>query len=116
MKLIYTGLLLVGLLLSTQAFAHATLIGSDPADGANLREAPDYVHLQFDEEARLLDFTVTDAAGQEVPTEFQRSGDESDHFRIATVDSMAAAKYTVEWVIMSQDGHRMSGNLSFEIQ
>ena len=60
---------MVALVGSTQtAFAHATLLRSDPADGAALPAAPRQLTMWFSEDValKLSSFTLYDGHGQQV--------------------------------------------------
>jgi copper transport protein len=47
-------LLLLALALPVRALAHASLLGSEPADGVSLDAAPSSVVLRFDETVTLI--------------------------------------------------------------
>ncbi|WP_420122639.1 copper resistance CopC family protein [Nakamurella sp.] len=97
------------------AAAHASLVGSDPADGATLATAPARVTLTFDD--ALEDFgpvvTVTGPDGNQY-----QSGDAVvDGVTLSTaVQSLpAAGTYTVAYRVVSDDGHPVEGQLRFEL-
>ena len=105
--------LLATLGLAGPASAHASLIGSDPADGAVLQTAPTTVTLTFDD--NLANFepvvTVTGPDG----TAYQTG--------TATVDGARRAArfrpyrpraYTIAYRVVSDDGHPVEGTVTFE--
>jgi methionine-rich copper-binding protein CopC len=59
-------LLLLALALRGQALAHASLLGSEPVDGASLA-APASVVLPFDEEVTLIALRLAGPDGRGVP-------------------------------------------------
>ena len=98
------------------ASAHAELIDTDPAEGAVVETAPDTVTLTFNEPVRLTsqEIAVYDAAGDEVGSSAGSSGAE------VTVDLDGAADlpdgtYVVSWNVLSDDGHPISGALTFSV-
>ena len=60
-------LLLLALALPGQALAHASLLGSEPADGASLDAAPPSVVLRFDEAVTLIALRLVGPDGRAVP-------------------------------------------------
>jgi methionine-rich copper-binding protein CopC len=59
-------LLVLALLGPSHAVAHASLIGSDPAQGGRLVSSPKQITLKFDEQVTLIRFQVLNSAGSEV--------------------------------------------------
>jgi MYXO-CTERM domain-containing protein len=107
--------LAAALALPVTAVAHADLASATPAEGAELDEAPDVVRLAFTEE---LDpdgsgFVVTDAAGTEV-------GHGAVDLDVADRNELAGSvairdpgRYSVDWSVVSSDGHEASGSYTF---
>lgn len=96
------------------AAAHATLIGTDPADGAALATAPASVSATFSEDLQptFPAMTVIGPDGARWST-----GETSVDGRIATVDLRPlgpAGTYTANYRVTSADGHVISGSWSFE--
>ena len=52
---------------STSAFAHASLLSSDPTDGATLAAPPAVVVLRFDEDVSLIQLRLLGPGGVDVP-------------------------------------------------
>lgn len=96
------------------AEAHATLVRSNPAEGAVLAAAPATAVFTFDEAVSLPDqgVKVFDAAGDTVAS----SAISRD--AVVTVDlpdRMASGTYVVTWRAVSGDGHPIAGSLTFSI-
>lgn len=97
------------------ASAHATLIGSDPADGATLQAAPTTVTLTFDDS--LEDFeplvTVTGPDG----SQFQSGEATIDGaiLRSAVRPLTTAGGYTIAYRVVSDDGHPVEGQVRFDL-
>lgn len=100
-------------LASSAAFAHASLVSSQPAPGSDLAAAPGTVRMRFTEPLipDLSSVTVTDPLGQTFP-----GGPSGDTEMQADVDSSAPGIYTVEWKTVSPiDGHTLTGSFQFGV-
>jgi len=100
---------------ATPAWAHAQLVGSDPAGDTTLAKAPAAVSLEFSE---LLnpDFTtivVSDAARRRIPTSPPAS--ESATGRISLDQPLGNGTYTVAYRVVSVDGHTVQGAYAFTV-
>jgi copper transport protein len=95
------------------AAAHASLIGTDPVDGAVLPQAPDQVVLTFNETVRLTGqpITVYDADGRQVDSTATASGAEVT----VVPEGLGDGTYVVGWFVLSADGHPVSGSLTFSV-
>ncbi|MGC0141451.1 copper resistance CopC family protein [Pseudactinotalea sp. Z1732] len=105
--------LAAALVWSSPAHAHAELIGSDPADGAELNEAPDEIVLTFNEPLEQIgaEVLITDADGSEVQDGDPRiSGPTLTH---DLTEDRPAGEYTAQWRVVSADGHPVSGAFTF---
>ncbi|MER7608365.1 copper resistance protein CopC [Nocardioides sp. NPDC127503] len=96
------------------AVAHATLVRSNPAEGAVLAAAPAKAVFVFDEAVSLPDqgVKVFDAEGDNV------AASATSQDTVVTVDlpdRMASGTYVVTWRAVSGDGHPIAGSLSFSI-
>jgi len=118
LRLAVAGLVALGVVLGSPgpASAHARLVGTDPADGAVLQEAPEAVTLSFSEPVRLTDreVAVYDAEGRELASEASSSGTE---VVVALTDRPALQRgsFVVAWFVVSGDGHPISGSLTFSV-
>jgi copper transport protein len=96
------------------ASAHASLIDTDPVDGAVLPQAPDQVVLTFNETVRLTsqEITVYDADGNRVDSTTTASGPE---VTVVPGEEITDGTYIVGWFVLSADGHPVSGSLTFSV-
>lgn len=98
--------------------AHASVVGSDPADNAVLDEPPEQVHIWFTEPVAVdfSTFRVLDINGQPVElTGIQR--DETDHKNITLhLPELSEGVYSIHWNVLSEaDGHDTKGVIAFGI-
>ncbi|MGH8879762.1 MAG: copper resistance CopC family protein [Stackebrandtia sp.] len=94
------------------AYAHASLIDSDPSDGETLESAPDTVTLEFSEplDAPSTHLGLVGPDGTEVPTGTPQVLDNAATLAVSLPDP---GTYTVSYRLVSQDGHPIDGSISF---
>lgn len=113
-------LCLVGLGCSTlwapAASAHAELVGTTPADGERLAEAPGEVVLEFTERVNLVrdGIRLLDADGAEVDGVRPRVA--GSKVVVAMPPELATGGYVLSWRVISQDTHPVSGAFSFGVR
>ncbi|WDF38607.1 copper resistance protein CopC [Streptomyces sp. T12] len=111
--LVLTPLLYV-LLGSPQASAHTELVTSSPANGAELKQAPDHLTLTFDEPVEPADVRVMTVDGDRLPVS-RVPGHNGEVVR-AALGHPADGSFAVVWsVVDEEDGHASSGRLDFGI-
>jgi methionine-rich copper-binding protein CopC len=94
------------------ASAHASLLRAVPGDGATVTTAPSQVRLVFDEAMRApASIVVTGPSGARVQTGTVRVRDNAASVR---VDVTAAGRYSVAFRVVSEDGHPVSAQTSFQ--
>lgn len=105
-------LVLVGT--AAPASAHATLVGSDPAEGEVLDAVPDVVTFTFDEAVSLPADAVQvfDATGEPVDADATARDKE---ITTDLPDALDDGSYVVVWRAISADGHPIAGSLTFAI-
>lgn len=109
--------LLTGLLVGSAgapASAHASLVSTDPAEGAVVPEAPDVVTFTFSEPVSLAGDSLQayDAAGDPVDVDASAR----DEVVIADLpDDLDDGTYVVAWRVVSSDGHPIAGSLTFHV-
>jgi methionine-rich copper-binding protein CopC len=99
------------LALTAVAQAHTHLKESTPADKSVVNAAPANVMLKFSEAAKITALTLhKDGGADEKLTASPASA--AAQFT-AALPQLSPGKYTVNWRVVSDDGHIMSGQLSF---
>ncbi|MEV7888156.1 copper resistance CopC/CopD family protein [Streptomyces sp. NPDC002817] len=104
-------LLLAPVLLATPAAAHTELVRSTPADGAELKRAPEQLTLVFDEPVALDDVRVVTMDGNRLPV--SRLG--KDGVRVALPRSGDGGTAVTWSVVDEEDGHASSGRIAFGV-
>ncbi len=97
------------------AQAHATLVRSDPRDGAVLAAAPSTVRLVFDDTVRAVSGmkAIRNGGGSVLSGRPQVVNG-----RVLVVPlrgGLPDGDYTVLWRVLSDDGHRLSGVIAFGV-
>jgi methionine-rich copper-binding protein CopC len=115
---ILPGALVATIALTGQAFAHAHLTASEPADKAVLKMAPGELDLTFSEELNLKFSGVKLAGPAAKPVKTGQPVLKKDDTTLVVPISgpLAAGSYTVEWHALSADGHKTKGKYSFTIK
>jgi methionine-rich copper-binding protein CopC len=107
--LLSLALLFVG---SGPASAHASLVGSDPKDGAALRSAPTAITFTFNENiGNPAYISVTAPNGGKVEVTGVRAVDNTITGSIATADQKG--RYTVAYRVVCADGHPVEGTIHY---
>ncbi|RVA43964.1 copper resistance protein CopC, partial [Mesorhizobium sp. M7A.F.Ca.CA.004.11.1.1] len=104
---------LAGLAVSDQAFAHAALIKTDPADGAVLAQGPAQFSLTFSEPVSPLVLTLVKPDGKPVPLTSFRLSDQT--VEIDNPQLLKSGTHVLSWRVISADGHPVGGSLLFSI-
>jgi hypothetical protein len=112
-------LTLAGLLaLPALAWAHATLVKSEPAKDAELAASPPAIVLAFNEpvEPAFSSIKLLDEQGKAVKIE-KATVDPADKKRLrAAIPVLINGKYTVQYTTMGRDGHKRSGQYDFQVK
>jgi len=116
MRAVSAGMLACFLVLavSVMAYAHASLVSSEPAAGSRLSSAPTRVRLLFSEavEPTMATIVLIDESRHELP--LPATGDPHDvHALIAPVTDAAPGAYRLHWRVVSADGHPVEGSFTF---
>lgn len=111
--LVLTPLLYV-LLGTPSASAHTELVTSSPANGAELKRAPDHLTLTFDEPVDVAEVRVMTLDGDRLPVTLV-PGRRGEVVR-AALGHPADGDLAVVWsVVDEEDGHASSGRLDFGV-
>jgi len=105
----------VALALPSAASAHATLIRSDPQDGAVVSVAPKTVRFTFDDDVRARSGieAVRNGGGSVLGGKPRMVGG-----RVLVVplqSGLGNGDYTVLWRVLSDDGHTLEGAIAFGV-
>lgn len=114
MKLLQATVLFIGFALTSSAWAHVGLNNSNPANGAMLNEAPSTLELTFSGPARLIQLSLKDQAQNEIALTLPSRRQSATQFSIP-LPELAASEYTVSWMIMGEDTHKMQGDFKFMV-
>ncbi|MGD9705955.1 MAG: copper resistance protein CopC [Acidimicrobiia bacterium] len=100
---------------ATPALAHDELRSSTPADGAQLATAPDTARLEFSAalDPLFVQTAVTTPDGtrwEAGPTRVERST-----VVVPLRTDVPAAEYTLAYRVTSQDGHPISGSVTYRV-
>lgn len=110
---VFVGLLTV-LIGGSPAHAHNVLTGSNPADGAEVAEAPEAVRLTFLARLNPEQTTVT-VTGPDGQPAFTGAPVVDGSAVDLAFEPGPAGKYTVDYNVLSADGHWVKGALSFTL-
>lgn len=105
----------LGMFLAPAATAHDQLVSTNPKDGAKLDKQPGWIEMEFSGDIQNVgtEIQVKDPSGKDVYA--GETDIKGKTLKGALPDDLKAGKYTVEWRVVSQDGHPISGNYSFSI-
>jgi methionine-rich copper-binding protein CopC len=108
---------LVSIALAGQAFAHAHLKNSAPADKAAVA-SPSELDLTFTEELTLKfsGITITGPDKTEIKLGDAMLEDGGKVLMVPVSDKLAPGSYTVDWHVLSTDGHKTNGTFSFTVK
>jgi copper transport protein len=103
-------MLLLWLLSPSAAFAHASLVASDPANDAVLARAPTQLTLTFNEPVEPVNVRIVGVGGVSLVSGIARDGARLVFHPPQTLQDGA---YVVSWRVISADGHPVGGALTF---
>ncbi|HEY7643161.1 MAG TPA: copper resistance CopC family protein [Steroidobacteraceae bacterium] len=96
-----------------QAAAHTTLESSSPPSGATLDQSPPVIEMKFHHPVSLTSVVVVDAGKTERKLEFAPHASAAE-FKVSN-PQLAAGHNEIKWKALSQDGHVVSGSLTYEV-
>ncbi|MFZ1388413.1 MAG: copper resistance CopC family protein [Thiolinea sp.] len=102
------------LIASSSVFAHTSLKSSVPANNAMLDKAPTELSLTFGAKVKLVGLSVVDSKGTKVALDFKAPKEMQSSFT-QKLPVLKPEMYTVDWVMMGQDTHKMSGKFGFMV-
>ncbi|WP_246088427.1 copper resistance CopC/CopD family protein [Phreatobacter stygius] len=101
------------LFVPSAAFAHASLVKAEPADGAMLAVTPPTVVLRFNEAVAPAVIQLIDAEGKSRPDITVTADD--DTIRVGLPATLPHGTQVLSYRIISADGHPVSGAVQFSI-
>lgn len=113
------GLIALGSLATAgQAFAHAHLKTAAPTDKSTVAAAPAILTLSFTEglNPKFSGIRVTGPEKAAVETGNVALTDHGMGLSVPIVGTLPAGTYTVEWHVLSTDGHKTTGSYSFTVK
>jgi copper transport protein len=105
--------LLASVLGSTLALAHATLVSSEPRDGAVVPVAPSELSLHFNEPVQPLVLRLVDPTGTATTLTDHHAAGNSLVVRVPP--RLGQGTHVLSWRVVSADGHPVSGSVLFAI-
>lgn len=109
----------LGLASAGAALAHAHLKSATPADNAVVAAAPATLELHFSEGVDLkfsgvsLNGPDQKAVATGTPT---HAGNDEASLAVPVTGKLAPGKYSVQWHVLSKDGHKTKGSYSFSVK
>lgn len=116
MKFVYNILkiLLLSSIVSV-AQAHSDLARSQPSANELLESSPEELVLTFSGRSRLVGLALIDEQGEPLDIGFKPSITERVTFKVPLVDALLPGVYSVNWAILGEDGHRITGSILFGV-
>ncbi|WPO26840.1 CopC domain-containing protein YobA [Raoultella ornithinolytica] len=108
-----------GFLVSTAAFAHAHVQQQTPAADSTVAASPESLTLSFSEgiETAFSAVTLTGPQQKAVATgKLTRSDSNKAQLIVPLTQPLAAGEYTVDWHVVSVDGHKTKGQYHFTVK
>jgi copper transport protein len=98
---------------SLPAFGHATLVSSEPTDGAVIAASPPALALIFNEpvSALVLRLIGPDGQGRLLP----KSEGRHERVEILLAAALAQGTHALSWRVVSLDGHPVGGTVVFSV-
>lgn len=115
MRFLVPALAALALLVPADAFAHATLVRTTPANGAVLATAPRSVTVLFDDTVRVAPGNAAVANATDASVLAGKATARGRTLTIPLQPNLAHGAYSVRWSVVSDDGHREEGVLAFAV-
>lgn len=113
MKLIITTFVSLALLFgSAAAFSHSSNMSSMPRQGGIYAEPLETIQLMFGSPTRLIKLTLEQDNGNDITLDFTPSATPQNAFSLP-MPPLSAGKYSLKWMVLGNDGHKMKGHVRF---
>lgn len=113
------GILLTSVFTTSAVFAHAHLKNQTPAANAQVTAAPQALTLSFSEgvEVKFSGVTVTGPQQTQIPVGAVKLNEKDNTQLIAPLEQpLKSGDYTVDWHVVSVDGHKTKGQYHFSVK
>lgn len=100
------------------AFAHADLAETVPSQAEALTTSPEELRLTFTESVEIAfsDVSIVDAEKTEIQVGELSLDPEDNKTLVVPIEvALIAGTYTVEWAVVSADGHKIEGSYDMTI-
>ena len=98
---------------ATGAFAHASLVATEPRDGSMVAQAPKTVRLRFNEPVTPAVIRVIDSEGRTRNDAAVHAADETIEITLPT--GLPAGTQVISYRVISADGHPVAGSMMFSV-
>jgi copper transport protein len=98
---------------ATGAFAHASLVATEPRDGSMIAQAPKTVRLRFNEPVTPAVIRVIDAEGRTRNDAAVHAANETIEITLPT--GLPAGTQVISYRVTSADGHPVAGSMMFSV-
>lgn len=118
-RALYAAVFLSAMLTTASVFAHAHLQQQIPAADSTVSVSPQALTLTFSEGVELSFSGVTLSGPQNKPVatgKLARSDGNKAQLTLPLNEPLAAGEYTVEWHVVSVDGHKTKGQYHFSVK
>lgn len=118
-RALYAAVFFSAMLTTASAFAHAHLQQQIPAADSTVSVSPQALTLTFSEGVELSFSGVTLNGPQNKPVatgKLARSDGNKAQLTLPLNEPLAAGEYTVEWHVVSVDGHKTKGQYHFSVK
>ncbi len=105
---------LLAILASGPAAAHAVLVGTDPQDGTVLDAPPDALTLTFNEPVQVVPGGTTVLAADGTPVDVDVAAVD-DALVVTPGTTLGDGTYVVSWRVVSLDTHPVAGAFTFSV-
>ncbi|END6713871.1 CopC domain-containing protein YobA [Escherichia albertii] len=111
--------LVASLTTTPSVWAHAHLTHQYPAANAEVTAAPQAISLNFSEgiESGFSGAKITDSQNESINTRpAKRNEQDKNQLIIPLADPLKPGTYTVNWHVVSVDGHKTKGQYTFSVK
>ncbi|AQS36393.1 uncharacterized protein, copper resistance protein CopC-like protein [Shewanella psychrophila] len=114
MKFIKTIVISATMIFSSTALAHSGLVNSSPAKNEMVQDSPQGLALTFSSPVRLVKLILKDGGGNNIKFGFKPKMQSSNQFSL-DLPQLTPSSYSVSWMIMGEDAHKMKGQFNFMV-